>query len=277
MDAKTWVPIAVAIALAGIPGSVAGQRCTPRPYLGVGYFSCDGGLCAVHGARTLRQGEGLRDSGFDYDFTVEPTLWEVDPEGPATGLLRDQDVLVAVNDRVITSVAASQELQDMRAGEPVRLLVRRDGALVEKTITPVSSCATVGVTFGAVRRMALERDGDQTAPRASAEGRDRTTPGPGLLGVSIRCEDCTIAMTSGEERPQLRFASYPEIVDVLDGSPADRAGLQPGDRLTHLGGEDVRSEAGAERLAAIGTRAGELIEVRYIRDGAEKVASVRLH
>lgn len=272
------------LALLAVPAAAAGQRCEPealRPWLGIGAFSCDGGVCTVLGATARPGGSGgpdatFRDRAFDYEFTVEPTLWDIAPEGPAAGRLRDEDVLVAVNDRVITSVAASRELEELRVGEPVRLLVRRDGRLVEEAITPRASCAAVWVTFEAARRLAEANSASNPTERTVPPSGEGRRLGPAFLGVSIRCGDCTLELLTGHGRPSFRFGEYPAVVDVLEGSPADSAGLRPGDRLTHVGGDDVRSQAGAERLSRLESRSGEEIQVRYLRGDQAMAATVVL-
>jgi len=55
------------------------------------------------------------------------------------------------------------------------------------------------------------------------------------------------------------------IGEVLDGSPAARAGLVPGDLITAIGGKPVT--IWPELVAAIEARPGEAVEIELIRDG----------
>jgi len=60
------------------------------------------------------------------------------PDSPAAraGLVRD-DLVIAVNGRAVASRAAvERELRELAAGDPVRLAVVRDGAVVEVDVGP---------------------------------------------------------------------------------------------------------------------------------------------
>ena len=65
------------------------------------------------------------------------------------------------------------------------------------------------------------------------------------------------------------------VLEVAPGSPADRAGLQPGDVLVQVAGEDV---AGVADLSGVLVQrdAGETVEVVYYRDGERRTASLTL-
>jgi len=56
------------------------------------------------------------------------------------------------------------------------------------------------------------------------------------------------------------------VVEVVDGSPADRAGLRPGDVLLTVGGEAV-SNLSDLRQALDRHRPGDAVEVEVFRDG----------
>ena len=62
---------------------------------------------------------------------------------------------------------------------------------------------------------------------------------------------------------------------VRPGSPADRAGLQAGDVIVRFGGVSVRTLDDLV-FALRSRRAGEAIEVTYVRDGAERTARATL-
>jgi membrane-associated protease RseP (regulator of RpoE activity) len=62
------------------------------------------------------------------------------------------------------------------------------------------------------------------------------------------------------------------VEQVIAGSPADAAGLQPGDQLVSLDGEPVGEWVGAqETIRGLG---GETAELVVLRDGAERTLSV---
>ncbi|MCZ6507938.1 MAG: PDZ domain-containing protein [Acidobacteria bacterium] len=65
------------------------------------------------------------------------------------------------------------------------------------------------------------------------------------------------------------------ISRVLDGSPAQRAGLQPADILTEINGEAIPATLHLSLLVARGGE-GDTIELDYWRDGRESTVSVAL-
>lgn len=62
-------------------------------------------------------------------------------------------------------------------------------------------------------------------------------------------------------------AGSAKVASVLDGSPAAKAGVKPGDVVTRLGGKAVESARSA-MLAAAKVRSGEKVALKLRRDGA---------
>jgi S1-C subfamily serine protease len=62
---------------------------------------------------------------------------------------------------------------------------------------------------------------------------------------------------------------------VRAGSPADRAGLRPGDVITGLAGQQVILAADVHRLVSQ-IPAGRPVPLTYVRDGQERETLVRL-
>jgi S1-C subfamily serine protease len=63
-----------------------------------------------------------------------------------------------------------------------------------------------------------------------------------------------------------------EVVEIVTGSPADRAGLRPEDLILDIGGEPVRSARDLQRLMA-GELIGREVDIRVFRDG--RILSLR--
>jgi serine protease Do len=63
-----------------------------------------------------------------------------------------------------------------------------------------------------------------------------------------------------------------EVVEVVTGSPADRAGLRPEDLILDVGGEAVRSARDLQRLMA-GELIGQPVDIRVFREG--RIVSLR--
>jgi S1-C subfamily serine protease len=93
----------------------------------------------------------------------------------------------------------------------------------------------------------------------------------GFLGVSA-AEAGSVVVGAGEPaEPRLPL----QITEVLPGSPADAAGIRPGDQIVSLDGHRVSSmEQIAEVVAA--SPPGKEIRVRVLRDGAPLTLSARL-
>lgn len=65
------------------------------------------------------------------------------------------------------------------------------------------------------------------------------------------------------------------VTDVLRNSPADRAGLQPGDVITSIDGEKVRRPEELESVFAEHVT-GDQIKITLVRDGSTKTLTYRL-
>lgn len=113
------------------------------------------------------------------------------------------------------------------------------------------------------------------APRALAPGAPWVAavvpvgaPSPaGWFGFSIRCSDCGWA-SSGRpgESPVWESHEAPEFAMVARGSPADRAGLRSGDRLTHIDGVSILTPNGSRRFGRV--RPGQKVRLTVLRAGS---------
>lgn len=75
-------------------------------------------------------------------FLSEPVITEVDPDGPAAGRLLPGDIIVAVDDDLITTRRGSFRFW-FSHGEPVRVYVSRDGRPEVRRIRPSRECVPV--------------------------------------------------------------------------------------------------------------------------------------
>lgn len=62
---------------------------------------------------------------------------------------------------------------------------------------------------------------------------------------------------------------YVKVVSPIDGTPAERAGVQPGDYITHLDGEQVRGLTLGEAVDRMRGKVGEPIEITIRRSDAD--------
>lgn len=275
--------------LAGLPMSVAAQQLVcadgwpPRPSIGVDRYHCVGGACRIWGvtgepvAETLLSQEGGRaywgerwdQVRSSFEFTVEPTLWDIDPAGPAAGLVQEGDVLVAVQGIPVTSAPAGRVLGDPPEGRPLPLTLRRDDGLRSVEVVPALTCSATTLSMGTDEGVGL---------RVATRGFDDAEPRGGtgsLLGLILRCEACrAVDPDAADQRGHWRFEAYPTVAVVRGNGPAGIAGVLAGDRLTHIDGLDLLSEEGAHRLSEL--RRGEEVEIRAERNGHTRTFSVRI-
>jgi S1-C subfamily serine protease len=91
---------------------------------------------------------------------------------------------------------------------------------------------------------------------------------PGYLGIS-----------GGDVPPEAAEAfdvtQGAAIDEVVPGSPADEANLQPGDIVTELDGEEIESFAGL-RSRILLHQPGDEVTITYERDGQREQATVTL-
>ncbi len=159
-----WVaPVILAAPAVLAAQQVCGNGRAPLPTVGVGQFHCQGGTCVVRGAMatsgrmvvdgviTNTRVDGRVTSGTSrpaFDFSVQPWLWEIDPDGPASGKLEDGDRLLAVNGVSITSTEAGRILGDLDAGDEVSLDVRRGSIVSTVEIEVGLTCTGTQVSVG---------------------------------------------------------------------------------------------------------------------------------
>ncbi|MCH8921510.1 MAG: trypsin-like peptidase domain-containing protein [Chloroflexi bacterium] len=92
----------------------------------------------------------------------------------------------------------------------------------------------------------------------------------GLLGVTITEITPSLAESFG-----LAVDRGIGLRDVSDGGPADEAGLQPGDIIVELGGEEISNSGDLFNVLAE-NRAGDTVTVEFYRDGSLESAEVTL-
>lgn len=113
---------------------------------------------------------------------------------------------------------------------------------------------TTPVTFFAIAAlMAL------AAPSLRAE--------PGSIGFSLAVS------VEGIFSPRVKRA---EIKTVDTGSPAERAGLLPGDLITRIDDCAIPGCPGSEAKALLAKEAGQVLRLTVMRDGAEREFTVHV-
>jgi len=234
-----------------------------------------------------------------FRFGTEPRLRGI--TGPGAGRLRDGDVLVALDGRLITTDEAGDRLATVRRGEKVRVSVRRAGRVQSYDVTAGERCLRPPVPPRPPRPprapSAPHAPTPPVPPRAPNEPGVPNPPRPpqaprapgapnaplpplppeaplpplpppppditpeGWFGFSISCDECGIRV-HGNDR-QMFFGEAPGVENVEPGSPAARAGIRRGDRLIAVDGAALTTPAGAQRFAAI--RPGQTVTWTYRR------------
>ena len=125
------VLLAASAAVAVAQTGQCARGTAPYGSLGIGEFHCVGGSCAVN----MRSGDP-----YAHSFSTEPRLRRIDPRGPGRNVLRDGDVLVAVDGTLITTAEGGRKLGSIKAGDDVKLTLRRNGREIDAWLTAVASC-----------------------------------------------------------------------------------------------------------------------------------------
>ncbi len=179
-------------------------------------------------------GIGIRDVGEDLSYDLSATFGVLEgngvlvaealPDGPAEKAgLKPGDVIVQVGSQRVWEVKDLQRVvRHMAVGDEVTLAILRDG---DRLTVPI--------------RVAL-------MPQEAADGLAAEP-----FGLIVRGFDAALA-----ERLGLSRQGGIRVVVVERGSPAERAGLQPGDLLLSVDGRDVVSAA--DYAAAFRQAAGPL-------------------
>jgi membrane-associated protease RseP (regulator of RpoE activity) len=94
----------------------------------------------------------------------------------------------------------------------------------------------------------------------------------GWFGFSIRCSECGISQSDRDSTPVWDFSSPPTVESVEPGSPADRAGIREGDRITHIDGRAITTAEAGARFG--GVQPGQSVTFGIRRDGVTRDVSV---
>jgi hypothetical protein len=201
--------------------------------IGVGAFVCYGGNCILFD-RT--------PEGPSHTFTVEPILRGVPANGPAAGKLLDGDIIIAIDDALITTVRAGRKLAAPVVGRPLRFRVRRSGRETEAVVVPAEGCETPGIAISdspeaeARARETIGRMLQGVATKRSMLRPAREEEIVADFGMTLDCVDCGWRVPLSGGPLAWHAARPPRVTGVEPAGPAARAGVRVGDLLDTLDG-----------------------------------------
>lgn len=103
----------------------------PTGDLGIGGFQCVAAGCSVN---------EFRNNRYRHQFSAEPYVWSIDPEGASAGKLEEGDRIVAIDDVLVTTPSGGERLANLTPGKSVSLRVRRDDRILSVTLVPRLGC-----------------------------------------------------------------------------------------------------------------------------------------
>lgn len=266
---------------------------TSANYLGIENFQCD---CTISfgSAATAR----------NFVFRSEPVVLGVLRRGASYGKLRRGDVITHVNGHSILTADGGRRFATVQPGDDVDLTIKRNGRSMKVSVHATEASTfgytpTPGASYGigweapptpataptppAVVFALPPQPSQPSQPMLPAEPVHPphpevpgvwaiTTPGVGAIaamprgwfGFSIRCNGCGWSSTSSDESPVWESDEIPELSRVDAESPAGRAGLRAGDRITHIDGLSLMSREGARRFGRV--KPGQRVRLTVKRD-----------
>lgn len=244
---------------------------TATQVLGIENFRCD---CTISTSS---------DSRRRFVFRSEPTVLGVSRRGPAYGILYRGDVITHVDGYSILSSEGARRFSSIEPGDDVDLSFKRNGRTMKASIHAEEPEPNVYV-------LAPEAPGGYSigwdvTPTPAIPAIPPTpaippmTPAPavpaapgyisipatpvapampavpavprGWFGFSIRCNGCGWVLSEPGRAPVWESEEPPELAMVAAESPAGRAGLRSGDRLTHIDGISIMTREGARRFGRV--------------------------
>jgi membrane-associated protease RseP (regulator of RpoE activity) len=270
------------IALASVTAPAAGQE---RPAAMAA--TCSSGQPAV--GRLGLQGLSCNCTFYSHEanpaenawrFREEPRIEGVEAGTSADGRLRAGDLIVAIDGVLITSNEGGRRFARLVPGVPVSLTVRRHGREHVVALTPEAVCPPEpppAPAPGAPHTPPPAGLAVPSGPPIQNWAPMPTTPPPppapddlteGWFGFSIACSDCVVSTGERGAADRWEFGEPPLIERVERGSPAARAGLRDGDRITHIDGASITTAEAGARFG--GVRPGDRVVLMFLREGVPR-------
>jgi hypothetical protein len=110
------------------------------------------------------------------------------------------------------------------------------------------------------------------APPAATLSALAAAPEEGWYGIGLRCSDCSMSRDDSTGARVWQFRSAPEIRWIDPDSPADKAGVEQGDKIVKVSGLPITSPEAGRRFGS--AKPGEKIQWTVERDGKEQTLTL---
>ena len=204
---------------------------------------------------SLRLGESVIAIGNPLGFDLKDTV--------TGGMISGLDRNITINDKAMTLIQTDAAINSGNSGGP---LINKYGQVIGINSSKMSSSYSMsgasieGIGF-AIPSNAVSSIVDDIMKYGYVTGKPQ-------LGIS--CQDVTETISEMYDMP---VGVY--VIAVSEGSAADKAGLQKGDIITAVDGDEVKS---TEELNAKKNKhsAGDEVVLTFVRDGEEEKVTVTL-
>jgi hypothetical protein len=255
-------------------GQTASAKCSGAP---VGFVGISGVVCA--NCVFSYPGEGRPSL-----FATEPRISNIAANSPAASALRVGDILVSVDNKLITTIAGGMRLANLKPGETVVLEVRRRGEVSRhKLVNLPAICPSDPRVLGSRARpggiIASRNSNNRPLPMRTNEPTGTVASNPATpslprasFGFSISCRECD--MHPNEDGSMIwRFREPPEIYQVDAQSQAFRAGIRRGDVITRIDGVEIISSEGGRKFGQV--RPGQSVRFTTRRGSSTRTHQLR--
>ncbi len=204
---------------------------------------------------SLKLGESVTAIGNPLGFELMNTV----TNGIISGLNRN----ITINDKSMNLIQTNSAINAGNSGGP---LINKYGQVIGINSSKMSS--SYGYGEASIEGIGFAIPSNEVSAVVDDIMKYGYVTGKPQLGIS--CQDVTETVSRMYNMP---IGVY--IVEVTDGSAADKAGLKSGDIITEIDGVEVTT---SEELTAEKNKhnAGESIEITYMRNGEENKTSVKL-
>jgi S1-C subfamily serine protease len=152
----------------------------------------------------------------------------------------------------------------------------------------LAALVSAGIAYAVVSTVVSSNNSASAPPAAQANPTGQSAPaagGPAWLGVQTESlasagggpssGSGTGGLSSGSGTGGLASGAGAVVTNVAPGSPADAAGLEPGDVITQVNGQPVNSPNDIDSVLA-GMHVGQQVNIQYQRGPFADAAQVTL-